>query len=316
MPTQRPEIEEQAVSWVVRLRDGGAADWEAFTRWLEADPAHLAAYEEAALADVDAGDLPARKPRPVLAPEPAAPSAPVRRRTVIGWGVAAALVGAIGLATLGGGDERYVVATGAGEQRTVQLADGSRIDLNGSSRLVLDRDDARFARLDQGEALFTVVHDESRPFRVEAGESLLRDLGTIFNVVHGKDGTILVEVAEGAVRYEQGPERADLREGMTLRKEPGRHPAIGSRSAEAITGWREGRLIYFNATIADVAADLSRNMGLAVTADSRVASRRFTGVILLDGDPQLLFDRVSALLDVEARRSGEGWVLTGSGATP
>ena len=47
----RKEIEAEAVGWVIRLREAGEADWDAFTLWLEADPEHLAAYEEAALAD-------------------------------------------------------------------------------------------------------------------------------------------------------------------------------------------------------------------------------------------------------------------------
>ena len=43
--TRIHEIEEQAVAWVIRLRDAGAEDWEEFTDWLEADPANAAAYE-------------------------------------------------------------------------------------------------------------------------------------------------------------------------------------------------------------------------------------------------------------------------------
>ncbi len=174
MPTLRPESEEQAISWVIRLRDAGAEEWEAFTRWLEADPSHLAAYEEAAMADLEAEALPSRRPRPILPAEAPLPSRRVGRRTFVGWGVAAALVGAIGVAALQPGENLYAVATGAGEQRMVALADGSRIHLNGSTRLVLDRDNARFARLDEGEALFSVVHDDSRPFQVETREAARR----------------------------------------------------------------------------------------------------------------------------------------------
>ena len=50
-------IEEEAIAWVLRLREAGADDWEAFTLWLEADPAHQAAYDEAALADLEAEEL-------------------------------------------------------------------------------------------------------------------------------------------------------------------------------------------------------------------------------------------------------------------
>ncbi len=301
---------------MIRLREADAEAWEDFSRWLEADPAHLAAYEEAALADLEAESLPNRKPRPILPAEAPQAAPRVGRRTFIGWGVAAALVGAIGLATLQPRDELFAVATAAGERRAVALADGSRIHLNGSTRLVLDREDPRFARLEQGEALFSVVHDDSRPFRVQAGGARLRDMGTVFNVVHDEDGTIRVEVAEGAVRYEEGRERVDLGQGMTLRKERGGRPVVGRRSAEAITGWREGRLVYANATIAQIAADLSRNMGVEVSAEAGVASRPFSGVIRLDRDPERLFGRVAALLGVEARRSDEGWLLTERSETP
>ena len=43
MLTDRDRIDAEAIGWVIRLRDGSAADWEAFTVWLEADSAHLGA---------------------------------------------------------------------------------------------------------------------------------------------------------------------------------------------------------------------------------------------------------------------------------
>ena len=317
MTNDNEGLEEQAVAWVIRLRDAGAEDWEEFARWLEADPARNAAFEEAALADAEMEALPRAPARPVLPVE-----TPVRRdwgsrRAVLGWGIAAALVGVIGLSTtLRSGDSLYAVATGAGEQRSVALADGSRIDLNGETRLMLDRDDPRFARLDQGEALFTVVHDESRPFRVESGEARLLDLGTVFNVEREADGAIEVQVAEGAVRYSDDEERVDLRAGMTVRKARGGQLVVGARTTEAVVGWREGRLTFTNATFAAVAQDLSRNLGLEVTADPAVAQRRFSGVIMVDGNPQLVLRRASALLEVNARQQGDGWLLSGGRETP
>lgn len=308
------QIRDDAIDWVIRLRDGDAGDWESFTAWLEADPRHGEAYEEAALADLALEGLPARTARPAIAAQEASAYRPwTPRRAVLGWGIAAALVATIGLTTLRGGDSTYALATAAGERRTIALGDGSRLDLNGETRITLDRENPRFARLDQGEALFTVVHDEDRPFRVETGEALIQDLGTVFNVERNRDGSIEIQVAEGAVRFTEGRERVDLRPGMTLRKEFGRRAIVGSRSAEAISGWREGRLSYSNATVAEIAEDLSRNMGVAVTADDSVAGRRFSGVILLDPNAERLRRRVGALLEVEARRSGDGWLLTAEG---
>lgn len=316
MTNDNEGLEEQAVAWVIRLRDAGAEDWDEFAHWLEADPARNAAYEEAALVDAEVEALPREAPRPVLPIETPARRGWSSRRAVLGWGIAAALAGVIGLSTtLRSGDSLYAVATGAGEQRSVELADGSRIDLNGETRLMLDRDDPRFARLDQGEALFTVVHDEARPFRVESGDAELIDLGTVFNVEREADA-IEVQVAEGAVRYSDGEERVDLRAGMTVRKARGGRAQVGARSADAISGWREGRLTFSNATFAEVAQDLSRNLGLEVSADELVSQRRFSGVIMVDGDPPLVLRRASALLEVNARQQVDGWLLTGGRETP
>ena len=70
--TERDErIEQEAIDWLVRLGEADAGEWEAFTLWLEADPAHAARYEALAAADRDWGAL-ARPARQV-------PPLPVRR---------------------------------------------------------------------------------------------------------------------------------------------------------------------------------------------------------------------------------------------
>jgi transmembrane sensor len=60
--------------------------------------------------------------------------------------------------------------TKLGEQRSVTLADGSRITLNTASRVEVDlRSDGRRIHLLEGEALFEVAHDPNRPFDVRVG---------------------------------------------------------------------------------------------------------------------------------------------------
>lgn len=301
-------IDEEAAAWVVRLREASSADWEAFTAWLEADPAHGAAYDLVALADLELDELPRAKPAPLTSPAERRSS----RRAFLGWSgaaIAAALVGVVTFGPGGNGDT-YAVATGAGEHRTVALADGSRIELNGGTRLTLDRDNPRFARVEQGEALFTVVHDEARPFQVEAGDARLHDLGTVFNVVH--DGVrIDVAVAEGAVRWRRGGEQVDLNPGMALSQREGEAALVTRGAAADVGGWRQGRLSYSGARYDAVAADLSRNLGKPVTIAPAAAPRRFSGTILIDRDAATTMERVGALLDVSARRSGDGWTLAG-----
>jgi transmembrane sensor len=319
MAKTRDEIEEEAIGWVITLRSASARDWEAFARWLEADPRHSTIYDAVALVDADLDALPRRAPKLAVAGAGGAGHAgrTVGRRAVLGWGIAAALVGMIGYASFAPRDTLYEVATTAGERRSVTLADGSRIELNRATRILLDKERPRFARVERGEALFTVVHDDARPFEVEAGDALLRDMGTVFNVVRDEDGSLDVAVAEGAVLFNPGREAVDLRPGMALRQDVGAAPVVKRRDTQAITGWRDGRLVYFDATLAEVAADLSRNSGVPVIADPRLAGRRFSGTILLDRDSDRLLRRAAALMDVEARRTAKGWILTmGAGDTP
>ena len=311
MTDRRKDIEAEAIGWALRLRDADADEWAAFTDWLEADPRHSEAYEEAALAEQE-WDSVAPPERAVPQPRPAA--RPTTRRWFLGSGIAAALAGVIVLGTLQT-QGSYAVETAAGERRTVELADGSRIDLNGSSRVLLDRGDPRVATLERGEALFTVVHDESDPFEVRSGDALLRDLGTVFNVL--RDGeTLDVAVAEGVVEYNPGRSAVTLRPGMALRRLGDARPQVEQRQAEAITGWRDGRLIYAETTIGAVAADLSRNVGVPVRASPDVARRPFTGVIRVDAGAETI-QRAAQLMGVNARPSNGGWTLmAGASETP
>jgi transmembrane sensor len=306
----------EAINWVLRLRAGGSAeDWLAFTDWLEADPRNAAAYEEAELADEGLEALP--PPAPLPEPEVPARRPFPTRRLVLGGGVAAAIVAAVGPSTLPPTEPTtFAVETRPGERRTIQLADGSRIDLNGNTRLLLDREDARSATVDRGEALFTIVHDERDPFEVVVGEARIVDLGTVFNVAHA-GGEVEVGVAEGLVSYRQAGRPIELQPGMTLNVGNNRSAQITRGNAAEIAGWRTGRLSYRSASMRRVAADLSRNLGVQVEVDQQVANRPFTGVINLD-DAAETIQRAASLMGVGATRRGDGgWILTpGTRETP
>ena len=128
--TERDErIEQEAIDWLVRLGEADAGEWEAFTLWLEADPAHAARYEALAAADRDWGAL-ARPARQV-------PPLPVRRgpsrRIVFGAAIAASLAMGIGYETMAPRAATYAVETAVGEHRTVALADGGRTHRRGQA---------------------------------------------------------------------------------------------------------------------------------------------------------------------------------------
>jgi len=94
--------------------------------------------------------------------------------------------------------------TGAGEERTIALPDGSTVVLDTQSRVRV-RFSAHSRDLDlDGQAVFRVAHDTARPFRVHAGGSVIQAVGTEFNV-RTDGGTVVnggtvVSVLEGVVQ--------------------------------------------------------------------------------------------------------------------
>ena len=303
-------IDDEALDWALRMA-GPDADWAAFTDWLAADPARADRYDRAALAVADAtasvalatpaNDDEGDGEEPVPAPPPAR-----TRRFAGAWLAVALLLVALGVGLWRVPSRSQTIATAAGERRSVALADGSRIELAGGTRLRLDPARPRAATIEAGEALFHVRHDPRAPFRVEANGLPLQDLGTVFDIrLLGK--RTQVTVGEGAVMVD--PDGAALTlaageglvaEGTTLRRI--------RQDVGAVGAWRDGRLAYDGATLGEVAEDLSRQLGWRVTAAPAVATRLFNGTLETQAfrdDPTLL----GALLDVEVRRAPDGWTL-------
>ena len=201
MSAQDLELHEAARLWAIRVQEPAFDDWEGFTSWLEGDPAHLEAYEAALADEAWAVALLAAAPAtPVIAPE----AQPQRRWWIAGSAAAAAAVAVIGgWAVLDRDAPAQQIETAPGEHRTIDLADGSKLALNGSTRVTIDPDTPRQVMLEQGEARFEVRHDASNPFVVLSGGTRLVDAGTVFNVV--RDGDALPSVRSLAADFGANP---------------------------------------------------------------------------------------------------------------
>lgn len=308
MSTQHLELAEAARLWAIRVQDSGFADWDGFTEWLERDPAHLGAYETA-LADGDWG-------AGLLASAPV--EAQPRRNWLLPAGAAAAAAIAVagGWAVLDRDAPAQQIATSPGEHRTIDLVDGSKLALNGGTRVTIDPDTPRQVVLEQGEARFEVRHDASDPFVVLSGGTRLVDAGTIFNVV--QDGDALeVAVAEGAVIYEPGPNEVRLAPGDTLKRTGrGAKPVIGTANPQAIGSWASGALQYDRPTLDQVARDLTRSIGRPVRTTGGTERLRFTGTLLLVGSPEEVLARAGPALEVKFVKNGEGWTMSPAHGPP
>jgi len=298
------QIDDEAIAWVVRVRDRAFDDWEAFETWLAAAPAHADAYHRLANEDRDLDDILPLQERP--APVPIHRSRRKWAWPAAGTAAAALLVGTIALRVPLAGPELYEVATQAGERRALTLEAGTSIHLNGASVIVLDRKNPRFAELKQGEALFTVRHDAARPFAVQVGKDRLVDVGTQFDVVRTAK-EMRVAVAEGAVVFDPDGPKLALARGDTLRVSA--NVAVrGKMAPDQVGGWRDGRFVYAGEPLSRVAEDLSRYAGAPVEVSPDLAAQPFRGVISIT-DPSKL-DELGPLFRARVQRTRGGWLIS------
>ncbi len=260
------------------------ADWEAFAAWLGQKIEHAASYDEVALLDRELDEPLAALPRPTSTQgnDNSPPAAAGTSRWLIagvGAALAAAVAGVIVVPNLlPPTTDFYEVATDAGQRRVVAFGNGNRVLLNGASRVRLDRNDARFASLESGEASFDIKHDPQAPFTLKVGSNRLVDIGTSFNVVRYPTGHVIA-VSEGAILYNPGREAVRLTAGQSLKSDDReRQIEIASIDAAEVGSWQRGLLTYRAASLSDVASDLSRNLW---EAGAGVAG---TGVTVLYGN--------------------------------
>lgn len=224
-----PQVYEQACEWFVEFRACAADEQarDAFHGWLQQAPAHMAAYLDVASSWnwTDSLDVSARFPREALIAEardadnlvaypgaagPGKPSArrAWRLRSPAGWAVAASavlLIVAVLVTSWVRADRGPVYSTGIGQKRLITLPDGSTIRLNARSRiLVRYTQTRREIDLLRGQALFVDIYEPQRPFVVRSRATVVRAIGTQFdvNLLHAET---IVTVIQGKVAVAQQP---------------------------------------------------------------------------------------------------------------
>jgi transmembrane sensor len=339
---------EQAAEWLVRLEDSGGTDEERteLASWLRASPAHVLEFlraravweamsgaalkqlpDEAALlrelasaetSNVTTMAAPSYRTAGSASAETAHRSS--RRRWIPA--AAAALIALVAAAMFWMPQlldpSRAVYETATGEQSTHHLADGSTIVLNTRSLVRLHFTPRyRDVYLDRGEALFEVAHDPGRPFRVWTGGTMVRAVGTRFNV-YREEGTVTVTVLEGRVEATSGvtPEQTDVPKSTPLK-----HVQIGAgerarmRTAtpiqteqlahpERTVDWQTRRLVFEQTPLADVIGEFNRYSEVPLRLeDPALAAKRINGVFdATDRASLVRFLQEFEDVDIEARK--------------
>jgi transmembrane sensor len=217
----------------------------------------------------------------------------------------------------------HTYVTGVGQRDSVRLPDGSRVILGPESKLTVaagygtpGRDVAL-----EGEAYFDVLHDDAHAFAVRAGGASVRDIGTTFTVRTAASREVRVAVTSGVVLLTDTAGTADrgvvLHQGdVGVLRAGGLTEAQRGRASEDDVAWTSGRLVFRDAPLAEVQAELRRWYGIELrVADPALADRHLT--ITLAGDPPDQVLRVIELaLGASIERRGDTAVVHAAGAGP
>jgi transmembrane sensor len=313
--TEGRDIVDQAIGWHLRQAELSSAEWHDFVLWLEADVAHAAAFDRVALDDALLSDLP-RPAKPATLTQPArfVSSRPRRWGWAVGGTAMAAGIAALVMPlALTPSSAAYTLRTAPGESRTVTLADGTTIQMNGGTTLRLDHNDTRVASLDAGEAVFTVHHGSDKAFTLRSRGLAIQDVGTVFDVVRNGD-RLYVAVAEGAVSFQPGHDAILLKAGHALvARQDVNQVSLVPVAVDAVGGWRSGRLTFNGTPLAEVAAAIRRTNGADVRFDTDLSARPFTGMVRLTGDADKDVPHIAKLVGAGWRRDGERWVISPEG---
>ncbi|HEX3845644.1 MAG TPA: FecR domain-containing protein [Steroidobacteraceae bacterium] len=313
------QIDNEAAIWTWRLDCGplATAEQDRFDAWLREDYRHRHALAELRRTWSSLDRLAERPPDA----QRAALARPQRQRIFVGhkryWEAAAAAMLVIALGTALWITRRpgmQVMSTAVGQYRRVALADGSQLTLNTDTLLAVElTPQRRDIYLRRGEAHFDVVHDPARPFYVHAADTVIRDVGTQFEVRLHSDRDIDVLVDEGQVEV-RGPVAADWVRALSAGEQlfiAGPRLKVMSVSPRQVAddlAWREGALVFDGEPLSQALAEVGRyTRTRIVLVGPKVASLPISGRFRTD-DVQGFFRALQAALPVQVSQPQPGVV--------
>lgn len=296
---------DAAAAWLLSFADNppDEATTARWHRWLDSTPECRSAYARAFAAWQALGDIDETPWLDALAREANA-ELQQRMQSQRGWRVRRrmlAVAGVVMALLVGAAGWWYALspttyATGVGEQRTVQLEDGSRLSLDADTQVqVAYTNDHRRLRLLQGRVACKVAKDMLRPFSVRAANKVVVATGTKFSVELVSDqvrvvlyqGHVAVLDGDSAGALQtvhlagsQAPADTILSPGHELVM-PEHHNSASMtpiNTAQSLS-WEHGQLHFNDEPLALAVARVNRysNIRLAV-GDTTAAQTRISGV--------------------------------------
>ncbi|MBM0106347.1 FecR domain-containing protein [Steroidobacter sp. S1-65] len=267
------DLQSQAWVWLRLLNSGEVKSWdlEGFQRWLQASPAHRAAFN-AARQQWDAfrpaaGAVLRRNADAAAFHQRTLPGRLQSRRAFLTAAAGAAAVA--GIAVLHPSADLWPAAgrwgadyrTDTGEQRQIALSDVVKVTMNTQTSIRRQTVGERIVGIDllAGEAAIDLpaASANGQPFVVAAGRGRSFAETAQFEVRY-LDGKVCVTCVEGEVRVEHAQGIRRLAAGERTIYDERMLSGVDSIDPRRASAWRKGELVFDNARLADVIAEINR----------------------------------------------------------
>ncbi|MDZ7896357.1 MAG: FecR domain-containing protein [Sphingobium sp.] len=207
--------------------------------------------------------------------------------------------------------EQTAFATPRGATKLVTLSDGSKIRMNGATRIAVRITPwSRHVALERGEAFFDVAHERLRSFSVDTGGTSVSVLGTAFDIDRLDDDTRIVQVYRGLVSVDAGlGRRWRLRAGSGLEIS-----GAGVRSLHGIEakrpGWTEGWYEADDTPVWQLIQNLNRTSPRPIALADPALGELLVSGRFQTNQPLAVLDAVAAIHDLRRQTDGDRYLLS------
>lgn len=214
-------------------------------------------------------------------------------------------------------NKRILVRTTFGEQKQINLPDGSIVSLNSSSNLSYNIDSPRTLFL-EGEAFFEVAKDINNPFTVSTHDNVqVKALGTSFNVKSYKENSYMETVLlTGVIEMTSGKEQKQKilmkpNDKVTYFKDSEKIIKSKIDYTKTTIAWRDGKIQFKNKPFKEIAIDLAIQFNIQIHFENEpISNSRFTGSFDKSTPIDDILKTLKLSKDFEYKKSGGNqWLI-------
>lgn len=194
-----------------------------------------------------------------------------------------------------------------GKRSKIKLSDGTMVWLNSGSKIVYPAvfNGGKRELYLEGEAIFDVAHNKSKPFIVITENQEIEVLGTVFGVTNYKDENALNTVLKsGSVQISYNKDSSINQNTDKMKISPGTKASFNKKTKSMVSekvnvdhyfSWREGVFIFKNDALSHITKRISRYYNIKIDIENEdLAKETFSGYLDLNDDIDKVIQNIKA----------------------